>query len=103
MAADQLWNRAVTRPPIRAASDSIDSPYAWGRLAAAMLIGTLACVGTWSVIVVLPTIEVEFDTFRGGASLPFTATMLGFAVGGVAMGKLADRFSIVVPLVGGAA
>jgi MFS family permease len=98
-----LWNQEVTRPSSRPSSDSTDSPYAWARLAAAMVLGTLACVGTWSVIVVLPTIEVEFDTIRGGASLPFTATMLGFAVGGVAMGKLADRFSIVVPLVGGAA
>src|SRR5689334_9578113 len=79
-----------------------DTPYAWLRLAATLVLGTIACVGTWSVIVVLPTIQVEFDTIRGGASIPYTCTMIGFALGGVLMGRLADRFTIVVPLVSGA-
>ena len=100
----QLRNASVnpSSPDPAAAIDATDTPYAWARLAVTMVLGTIACVGTWSVIVVLPTIEVEFGTIRGGASLPFTATMLGFAVGGVAMGKLADRFSIVAPIVCGA-
>src|SRR3546814_7695258 len=34
-------------------------------------------------------------------SLPYTLTMLGFAVGGIMMGRLADRFGILVPLRGG--
>ena len=83
--------------------DDVDSPYAWVRLALALVLGTVACVGTWSVVVVLPTIQVEFDTIRGGASLPYTCTMLGFAFGGVVMGRLADRFTIVVPILIGAA
>jgi MFS family permease len=78
--------------------DEIDSRYAWIRLALTLVFGTIACVGAWSVVVVLPTIQVEFDTIRGGASLPYTCTMLGFAFGGVAMGRLADRTSIVVPI-----
>lgn len=83
-------------------ADDIDSRYAWMRLALTLVLGTIACVGTWSVVVVLPTIQVEFDTLRGGASLPYTCTMLGFAFGGVAMGRLADRTSIVVPIEVGA-
>ena len=80
----------------------VDSPYAWARLVLTLILGTVACVGNWSVVVVLPTIQVEFDTIRGGASLPFTCTMLGFAFGGVAMGRLADRFTIVAPILIGA-
>ena len=81
---------------------SPDSRYAWWRLAASLAISTLGGVGLWSAVVVLPTIETEFHVSRGGASLPFTVTMLGFAVGGIGMGRLADRFGIMLPLVFGA-
>ena len=49
-----------------------DSSYAWLRLAVALLVGTAACVGTWSVVVVLPSVQAEFDTLRAGAALPYT-------------------------------
>jgi len=81
----------------------VDSGYAWLRLVLTLVLGTVACVGNWSVVVVLPTLQLEFDTLRGGASLPYTFTMLGFALGGVAMGRLADRAGIVVPVLIGAA
>jgi len=81
----------------------VDSGYAWLRLVLTLVLGTVACVGNWSVVVVLPTLQLEFDTLRGGASLPYTSTMLGFALGGVAMGRLADRTGIVVPVLIGAA
>ncbi len=80
----------------------VDSSYAWLRLVLTLVLGTVACVGNWSVVVVLPTLQLEFDTLRGGASLPYTCTMLGFAFGGVAMGRLADRVGIVAPVVIGA-
>ncbi|MFC2248057.1 MFS transporter [Labrys portucalensis] len=80
----------------------VDSAYSWLRLVLTLILGTVACVGNWSVVVVLPTLQVEFDTLRGGASLPYTCTMLGFAVGGVVMGRLADRAGIVVPILIGA-
>ncbi len=83
-------------------SGEIDSGYAWWRLVLTLILGTVACVGNWSVVVLLPTLQIEFDTVRGGASLPYTCTMLGFAFGGVVMGRLADRVGIVVPvLIGG--
>jgi MFS family permease len=90
-------------PREAAAPGDVDSPYAWLRLVLTLLLGTAACVGNWSVVVVLPTLQVEFDTLRGGASLPYTCTMLGFATGGVIMGRLADRLGIVVPVLIGAA
>ena len=83
-------------------SADTDSKYAWWRLVLTLILGTVACVGNWSVVVLLPTLQVEFDTVRGGASLPYTCTMLGFAFGGVAMGRLADRAGIVVPVLIGA-
>jgi MFS family permease len=83
-------------------SGEVDSGYAWWRLVLTLILGTVACVGNWSVVVLLPTLQVEFDTVRGGASLPYTCTMLGFAFGGVAMGRLADRIGIVAPVLVGA-
>ena len=77
-------------------------PTPGGGLLAALALSTIGGVGLWSVVVALPAIQAEFGVDRGGASLPYTATMLGFAVGGVLMGRLADRFGIVVPAVLGA-
>jgi MFS family permease len=79
-----------------------DSRYAWWRLAAAVALSTIGGVGLWSTVIVLPTIETAFGVDRGGASIPYTATMIGFAAGGIMMGRLTDRFGIVVPLVVGA-
>jgi MFS family permease len=81
----------------------VDSPYAWARLGVAVLLSTIGGVGMWSVVVALPTVQAEFGVARAGASLPYTLAMLGFAVGGVLMGRLADRFGVVAPVVVGTA
>ena len=78
-----------------------ESPYAWTRLAAALLLAGIGGVGMWSVIVALPAIQAEFGVARSAASLPYTVTMICFGLGGILMGRLADRFGIVVPVVGG--
>ncbi|MFO1088017.1 MAG: MFS transporter [Hyphomicrobiales bacterium] len=80
----------------------VDSGYAWWRLLLTLVVGTVACVGNWSVVVLLPALQLEFGTERGDASLPFTSTMIGFAFGGLAMGRLADRIGIVGPILVGA-
>ncbi len=72
------------------------------RLLASLALSTIGGVGLWSVVVALPVIEAEFGVDRGAASLPYTATMVGFAFGGVLMGRLADRFGIMVPVMLGA-
>ncbi len=79
-----------------------DSRYAWLRLALALVVGTIACVGTWSVVVVLPSVQAEFGTLRAGASLPYTCAMLGFGFGNIAMGRIADRYGITAPILIGA-
>src|SRR3712207_3204882 len=76
--------------------------YAWMWLGVSVLISTIGGVGMWSVVVALPAVQAEFGVARGAASLPYTLTMIGFALGGVPMGRLADRFGILVPLMLGA-
>lgn len=76
----------------------VDSAYAWWRLVACVALGALGGVGMWSVVVVLPTVQAEFQAARAGASLPYTLTMVGFAFGGLLMGRMADRFGIVWPM-----
>ncbi len=79
-----------------------DSLYAWGRVAASLGLATVGGIGLWAPVVVLKTIETEFGVGRGGASLPYTATMVGFAIGGITLGRLADKFGILPPLLIGA-
>ncbi|WP_010686516.1 MFS transporter [Methylobacterium mesophilicum] len=76
-----------------------DSSLAWRRLTVAMALGTVGGVGMWSVVVVLPAVQAEFGIDRAAATMPYTLTMLGFAVGGLLMGRLADRIGIVPPLI----
>jgi MFS family permease len=81
---------------------AIDSSYAWTRLCVALVLGTVGSVGMWSFVVALPAVQAEFGVARGDASLPFTLTMIGFGVGGIVMGRLADRLGIVLPVICGA-
>nr|WP_246514569.1 MFS transporter [Neoroseomonas soli] len=67
-------------------------------MVAAIALATVGSVPMWSVVVVLPAVQAEFGTARAGASLPYTMTMVGFVVGGVLMGRLADRFGVMVPV-----
>ncbi|MCF8478422.1 MAG: MFS transporter [Pseudolabrys sp.] len=80
----------------------VETPYAWRRLCVALAISTVGGVGMWSVVVALPAIQADFGVDRGAAALPYTLAMVGFAGGGVVMGRLADRFGIAVPLILGA-
>src|SRR4029079_6618248 len=50
----------------------------------------------------MPLIQSEFGLDRSGASFPYTCTMIGFGLGGILMGRLSDRFGIMVPVLIGA-
>src|SRR5690242_12662240 len=93
-------DRHVTFTP--PAGTGVDSSYAWMRLTAAMVLGTIGSVGMWSVPVALPAVQASFAITRGEASLPFTLAMMGFALGGVVMGRVSDRHGIVLPVAAGA-
>ena len=71
-----------------------DSRQAWIRLALALASGSLGSVGVWSIVVVLPVVQGEFAATRGGISLAYTLTILGWGVGGIVTGKITDRFGI---------
>ena len=79
-----------------------ESAYAWLRLAASLVLTTISGVGMYAAAVALPAIQLEFGISRSGASLPYAATMIGFGLGGILMGRLSDRFGVVVPVLIGA-
>ena len=79
-----------------------DSRYAWTRLAVTLALMTIGSSAMYIVSVVLPTVQAEFGVVRAEASLPYTLMMVGFGLGGIAMGKLADRYGVFVPLLVGA-
>jgi MFS family permease len=89
-------------PPHLVQPERPESPYAWFRLGISLLLGTVGSVGMWSVVVVLPTVQADFGVARADASLPYTLAMIGFGAGGILMGRLADRFGIIVPVLLGA-
>ena len=78
--------------------DLIDSSYAARRLFTTLLLMTLGGSSMYVVSVVLPEVQKEFGISRADASLPYTLMMLGFGAGGLAMGKLADKWGVHVAL-----
>lgn len=80
----------------------VESAYAWTRLWIALALSTIGGVGMWSVVVALPAVQAEFGVARADASLPYALTMIGFGIGGIVLGRLSDRFGIVLPVLIGA-
>lgn len=81
----------------QANSPGIDSAYAWTRLGISMLLSTIGGVGIWAVVVVLPAVQAEFGVGRAAASIPYTATMVGFAAGNVLVGRAIDSMGYWIP------
>jgi MFS family permease len=75
-----------------------DSRYAAMRLAVALLLMTVGASGMYVVAVVLPAVQAEFGVARADASMPYTWMLVGFGLGGILMGKLADRHGVMVPI-----
>ncbi|MBA3449326.1 MAG: MFS transporter [Pseudaminobacter sp.] len=80
-----------------ARAGEIDGAYSLFRLLICVLIGTIGSVGMWAVVVVLPAVQAEFGVDRGDASLPYTATMIGFALGNMLIGRFIDRYGFMLP------
>ena len=75
-----------------------DSRYAVWRLSITLALMMIGSAGMYVVPVVLPAVQADFGVARADASLPYTLLMIGFGLGGIVMGRLADRFGISVPL-----
>ena len=72
------------------------------RLGVALALLTIGSGAMYVVAVVLPSVQADFGAERGDASLPYTAMMIGFGLGGIAMGRLADRFGVMAVVMLGA-
>ena len=79
-------------------SSEVESTYAWTRLWASVLIGTIGTVGMYSMSVALRPVQIEFGISRSNASVPYALAMTGFAIGSVVMGRLSDRFGVMIPV-----
>jgi MFS family permease len=84
-------------------SSLVDSRYAAFRLAVTLVLMTIGASTMYVVPVVLPAVQAEFGIARADASLPYSLLMIGMGVGGVLMGRLADRYGVMIPLLIGSA
>jgi MFS family permease len=91
----------IERSGAAARATAVDSGYSWLRLLASLALSTIAGVGMWSVVVVMPAVQKDFGLTRAEASTAYTLLMIGFGAGGILMGRLADRLGIFRPLLSG--
>jgi len=68
------------------------------RLLVALVLMTVGASAMYVVAVVLPAVQAEFGVARADASMPYTWMMVGFGLGGILMGRLADRHGVTVPI-----
>ncbi|SHJ56910.1 Sugar phosphate permease [Shimia gijangensis] len=80
----------------------LDSRYSWTRLGVTLAIAVVVNVGMWAVIVVMPSVQNEFGIDRADASMPYTFTMIGFALGNLVIGRAVDRFGVAWSLIAAA-
>ena len=79
-----------------------DSRYSWIRLCITLGAALIANVGMWAIIVIMPAVETEFGVGRAEAALPYTLTMVGFALGNFLIGQAVDRFGVTASLIAAA-
>ena len=72
------------------------------RLGVTLAIAMVGNVGMWSIIVVMPAVQGEFGIDRAGVALPYTVTMLGFALGNALVGRIVDRYGVTWALIASA-
>ena len=58
-----------------------DSRLAWIRLSLVFVICAIGFIGMWSVVMIMPAVEQEFNTNRSSSTIPYILTMLGFGIG----------------------
>ena len=80
--------------------EKIDSRASWIRLIIIFSIAAVGNVGMWSIVTIMPAIEVDFVLDRSQTSFPYFMTMIGFAIGNLVFGQLLDRFGLFFILMG---
>ncbi|SHH55124.1 MFS transporter [Marivita hallyeonensis] len=76
----------------------LDSRYSWVRLLVTVAIAIVINVGIWIPIVVMPDVQAEFGASRADVSIPYTLTMIGFALGNFVVGRAVDRYGVSLTL-----
>jgi len=78
-----------------------DSGLAWIRLLLVFILCALGFIGMWSVVMILPSIETEFQISRSSVTIPYVLTMFGFGIGNIIVGKFSDKYGIKKPIIFG--
>ena len=78
---------------------TIDSKLAWIRLCLVFFICGIGFIGMWSVVMIMPAIQNEFKIDRSSMVIPYILTMIGFGVGNIIVGKYADQYGIIKPII----
>ncbi len=81
-------------------ADVLDSPYAWARLVVSLLIAVICSAGIWVMVLIMPAVQAEFGVSRGDVSLPYTLTMIGFAIGNFGIGRMVDAVGATKAIIG---
>ncbi len=76
---------------------SAPSIYPVVRLITSLVLVTMGGAAMYAVIVVLKPVSFEFGVGRDVASLPYMMFMVTGGIGGVVMGRLADRHGVMLP------
>ena len=68
----------------------LDSREAWFRLIIIFIMSVVGTAGMWSVVIIMPTIQSEFQLDRAASTYPYVTTMLGYGIGNVIIGRMLD-------------
>jgi len=79
------------------ALEARESSYAYIRLVTSLLLMTIGGAGMFTVVVALKPLAAEFGASRSAAAIAYAVTTVGFGVGGVLMGRWADRVGVMLP------
>ena len=58
----------------------IDSRQAWLRLLLIFTMSVLGTAGMWSVVIIMPSIQNEFQLDRAASTYPYVTTMFGYGL-----------------------
>ncbi len=81
-------------------ADILDSQYAWARMTVSLLIAVICSAGIWVIVLIMPAVQAEFGVSRGDVSLPYTLTMIGFALGNMGIGRMVDAVGATKAIIG---
>lgn len=86
---------------VEATTAAREPAHAYVRLAASLALMTIGTVGMYAIVVALKPIAAEFGVSRSAVSIAYAATMIGFGLGGIVMGRWSDRVGVMWPALTG--